>query len=55
MASDKATTERYLSPNAEITFTGRKFAKPEEIGKFNSGRYKWVKCELRAKSSRPLA
>ncbi len=44
MASDKATTDRYLAPNAEITFTGgRKFAKPEEIGKFNSGRYKWVK------------
>ena len=44
MASDRATTDRYLASNAVITFTGgRKFAKPEEVGRFNAGRYRWVK------------
>ncbi len=47
MASDKETTDRYLATDAKITFTGGiKFAKPEEIGVFNSKRYKQVKKSI---------
>jgi hypothetical protein len=43
MAGDKATIERYLAPDVELTFVGRKLAAADEIGKFNATRYKWVK------------
>lgn len=47
MTKNKAVIEQYLAPNATIIFTGgRQFARPEEVGKFNASRYKWVKKSL---------
>jgi hypothetical protein len=40
MASDRATTDRYLASNAVITFTGGGNS-PNLGGRFNAGRYRW--------------
>jgi hypothetical protein len=47
MTKNKAVIDQYLAPNATIIFTGgRQFTRPEEVGKFNASRYKWVKKSL---------
>ena len=46
MAGDRAMVQTYMAPNVELTFVGRKLAAADEIGKFNSTRYKWVKKSI---------
>jgi hypothetical protein len=46
MAGDQATVALHMAPNVELTFVGRRLAAAEEIGKFNSTRYQWVKKSI---------
>ena len=46
MAGDKDIVAKYFAPNAELMFVGRKLKAADEIGKFNSTRYNWVKKSI---------
>ncbi|GEM_PF-124873 len=46
MAGDRALVDRYMAPDVELIFVGRKLGAADEIGKFNQTRYKWVKKSI---------
>ena len=47
MAGDKEKSRAYVSPDLELTFTGkRRFERAEQIGEFNSKRYAGVKKDI---------
>ena len=48
MAGDREVVARHVAPDAELTFVGRRLAGADDIGRFNAGRYKWVKKSIAA-------
>jgi len=47
MQGDRAVTDELMAPDIEVTFVGgRKLAKPEEIKRVNSERYRDVKKKI---------
>ena len=43
MVPDPDRAQTYLAPDAQITFTSRRFASAHDMARFNKGRYRWVK------------